>query len=380
MKLSGRQIAGFLRNALPPDLLAVVLYGPDEGQVRERARLLAGKTVEDIQDPFRVATLSGMDLKADPALLADEAAAISLAGGKRLVRLRSAGDDCTTALKAVLDGPAADALIVVEAGELTPRSTLRRLAESHDRAAALPCYADDENAVSRLIEHTVRNSGARIEPDALAFAVSHLGNDRATTRMEAEKLALFAGEGGTIALEDAVACIGDSAALSLDDIAFAAGAGDLAGLSTALDRAAAEATASVTILRAAGRHFQRLDAVQTLVAGGMDARTAMARLRPPVFFRRQAAFRSQLRRWPQGRILAALARLNRAEIECKTTGLPDRAIAERVLIELAGAGAQAAPAMARKSAAERLAPPTSAPSTSQGARSAAALSGLTEPP
>ena len=364
MKLSGRQIAAFLRNPPPPDLLVVVLYGPDEGMVRERARLLAGKVVEDIQDPFRVASLSAMDLKADPARLADEAAAISLTGGKRLVRLRGAGDDCEKALQAVLDGPAADALIVVEAGELPPRSKLRRLAESHDRAAALPCYADDDDAVSQLVEHAVRSAGARIEPDALAFAADRLGSDRMTTRMESEKLALYAGEGGTITLEDAVACVGDSAALSLDDIAFAVGAGDLAGLSTALDRAAAEATAPISILRAVGRHFQRLDTVRTLVAAGAEARTAMTRLRPPVFFRRQAAFRSQLPRWPQGRILAALARLNRAEIDCKTTGLPDRAIAERVLIELAQAGSQAAPAMARKSAAERLAPPTSAPSTS----------------
>ena len=364
MKLSGRQIGAFLRNPPPPELLAVVLYGPDEGLVRERARLLAGKIVEDLRDPFRVATLSGPDLKADPALLADEAAAISLTGGKRLIRLRSAGDDCAQALQATLDGPAADALIVVEAGELPPRSALRRLAESHSRAAALPCYADDDDAVARLVEHAVRSGGARIEPDALAFAAEHLGNDRMATRMEAEKLALYAGEGGTITLEDAVACIGDSAALSLDDIAFAVGAGDLAALATALDRAAAEAVAPVSILRAAGRHFQRLDTAQALVAAGVDARAAMTQLRPPVFFRRLEAFRSQFRRWPQSRILAALARLNRAEIDCKTTGLPDRAIAERVLIELARAGAQAAPAMARKSAAERLAPPTSAPSTS----------------
>ena len=210
----------------------------------------------------------------------------------------------------------------------------------------------------------MRSVGARIEPDALAFAADRLGNDRMTTRMEAEKLALFAGEGGTVTLEDAVACIGDSAALSLDDIAFAVGAGNVAALSSALDRAAAEAAAPVSVLRAVGRHFQRLDAAQTLVAAGADARSVMARLRPPVFFKRREAFRSQLRRWPQGRILAAIARLNRAEIDCKTTGLPDRAIAERVLIELARAGAQAAPAMARKSAAERLAPPTSAPSTS----------------
>lgn len=341
MKLAGRQIAAFLRGAPPPELLAVLLYGPDDGMVRERARLLAGKVVEDVRDPFRVATLTGPDLKADPALLADEAAAISLTGGKRLVRLRAAGDDCAKALEAVLDGPAADALIVVEAGDLPPRSRLRKLAESHGRAAALPCYADDADAVSRLVEHAVRSAGATIEPDALAFAADHLGNDRMTTRMEAEKLALYAGEGGTITLEDAVACVGDSAVLSLDDIAFAAGAGDLAGLSGALDRAAAETTAPVSILRAVGRHFQRLDTAQTLVAAGQaaDIRTAMTRLRPPVFFRRRDAFARQVRRWPQSRVLAAIARLNRAEIDCKTTGLPDRAIVERVLVDLARAGA-----------------------------------------
>ena len=363
---AGRQIAAFLRDVPPPELLAVLLYGPDEGLMRERARLLAGKVVEDIGDPFRVTTVTGPDLKADPALLADEAAAISLTGGKRLVRLRAASDDCATALEGVLDGPAADALIVVEAGDLPPRSRLRKLAESHSRAAALPCYPDEGGTVSRIVEDAVRSIGARIEPDALAFASDHLGNDRMTTRMEAEKLALYAGDGGTITLEDAVACVGDSAVLSLDDIAFAVGAGDLAGLSGALDRAAAETTAPVSILRAVGRHFQRLNAAQTLIAAGRadDIRTAMTRLRPPVFFRRRDAFARQVRRWPQGRILAALARLNRAEIDCKTTGLPDRAIAERALVELARAGAQAAPAMARKSAAERLAPPISAPSTS----------------
>ncbi len=380
MKLAGRQIAAFLRNPPPPDLLAIVLYGPDEGMVRERARLVAGRIVDDLQDPFRVATLTGADLKADPALLADEAAAISLTGGRRLIRLRAAADDCEKALQAVLDGSAADALIVIEAGDLPPRSKLRKLAEAHNRAAALPCYADDGSTVSRLVAHTVRRAGADIEPDALAFAAGYLGNDRATTRMEAEKLALYAGKGGKISLEDAVACIGDSAALSLDDIAFAVGAGDLVALAVALDRAAAETVAPVSILRAVGRHFQRLDAAQALIAAGTDERSAMTRLRPQVFFRRQEAFARQLRQWPQGRIFAVLAKLNQAEIDCKTTGLPDQQIAERALFDLARSGAQAAPAMARKSAADRLAPPTRAPSTSGGASSAAALSGLTEPP
>ncbi len=340
MKLAGRQIEAFLKAPLPEGLLAVLLYGPDEGLVRERSRLLAGKVVEDLQDPFRVATLSGPEAKADPALLADEAAAISLTGGARLVRLRPAGDESAEALRNALEGPAADALIVVEAGDLTPRSSLRKLAESHKRAAALPCYSDDADAVARLVERTVEEIGASIAPDALAFAAQHLGADRMTTRQEAEKLALHAGPGGRVTLEDAAACIGDSAALSLDDIAFAVGGGDVGGLAAALDRATADAVAPVAILRAVGRHFQRLDRASRDMAEGADARTAMSRLRPPVFFRRQTAFRAQLGRWPTHWLAAALERLNRAEIHCKTTGLPDRAIAERLLLDLAHAASR----------------------------------------
>ena len=46
----------------------------------------------DLQDPFRVADLSAATLAADPARLADEAAQISLMGGRRVVRVRDAGD------------------------------------------------------------------------------------------------------------------------------------------------------------------------------------------------------------------------------------------------------------------------------------------------
>ncbi len=338
MKLTGRKIDAFLREP-PAAVLAALLYGPDEGLVRERSRILAHTVVEDLQDPFRVAALSGLEAAADPARLADEAAAMSLTGGKRLVRLRPAGDECAPALEAALNGPAAETLIVVEAGNLPPRSALRRLAEAHSRAAALPCYADDAATIARLVEEAVRSAGARIAPDALAFVTAHLGNDRMTTRQEAEKLALYAGDGGEITLDDAVVCIGDSAALSLDDIAFAVGAGDLAALSRALDRAAAETVAPVAMLRAAGRHFQRIDMAQHHIAEGQNARSAMARLRPPVFFRRQDAFQSQMGRWPRNWLDRALARLNQAEIDCKTTGLPDRAVAERALLDITRAAA-----------------------------------------
>ena len=74
MKLSAANVEGFIR-APDPAVRAMLLYGPDGGLVRERADALARQVVDDLGDPFRVAELGPAQLKADPARLADEAAA-----------------------------------------------------------------------------------------------------------------------------------------------------------------------------------------------------------------------------------------------------------------------------------------------------------------
>ena len=85
MKIATGQIDGFLRRP-DPQIRAVLLYGPDAGLVRERADTLAKTICPELHDPFRVAELTGAVLAADPARLVDEAAQISLMGGRRVVR------------------------------------------------------------------------------------------------------------------------------------------------------------------------------------------------------------------------------------------------------------------------------------------------------
>ena len=69
-----------------PDIRAVVIYGKDRGVVRDRANMLAKRVVERPDDPFDTAMLTDGDLDADPAKLEDELSAMSLMGGRRLVR------------------------------------------------------------------------------------------------------------------------------------------------------------------------------------------------------------------------------------------------------------------------------------------------------
>src|ERR1700749_2121870 len=103
----------------PKDLAIALVYGPDAGLVQERAEKLLKSVVADLNDPFNVADLSEAALTADPARLADEAAAISMVGGRRVVRVRGAGNALTELFEGFLEDPAGDALVVVEAGDLS---------------------------------------------------------------------------------------------------------------------------------------------------------------------------------------------------------------------------------------------------------------------
>src|SRR5579864_8738783 len=79
--------------AQPPKGLRVALvFGPDAGLVQERAEKLLKSVAPDLTDPFNVSDLSESVLQSDPARLADEAAAISMMGGRRVVRVRGAGN------------------------------------------------------------------------------------------------------------------------------------------------------------------------------------------------------------------------------------------------------------------------------------------------
>lgn len=350
MKIPPARVGSFLRN--PGDhVRAVLLYGPDAGLVRERADSLLRAIVDDPADPFRVVGLSAADLARDPARLADEAASLSLTGGRRVVRLTEAGDAAADLLGAVMDGPPGGAFVIVQSGPLSPRSALRKTFENAEGGAAIACYADEGGGLLEFIRDLLARENLRPSRDALAYIADRLGGDRQLTRREVEKLVLYMGGGGKgdadggdavveIELADAVACIGDSAALGLDDAAYFAAEGDYAGLDRVVDRLFLEGVAPVAILRAAGRHFQRLHVVAGRVAAGTGTDQAMAALRPPVFFKQKNRFRTQVGRWTGPALGSALALLTDAEAQCKTTGVPDKAVCGRALMALANSAAR----------------------------------------
>ena len=175
VKIAAKDAESFAKTPPGPELRAVLVYGPDAGLVAERAKALAAGAAGDLDDPFRLIQLGAEQLAGDPARLADEAAALSFSGGRRVVWVRGAGDGLAGACKDFVAERPGEALVVLEAGDLPARSALRKLFESAGPGvAALPCYRDEArdlegepdaaHADLQLLPHGVVPVGQAIEP------------------------------------------------------------------------------------------------------------------------------------------------------------------------------------------------------------------------
>jgi len=337
MKVGGRQIDGFLR-APPAGLRAALFYGPDAGKTREYAGRLAQRLCGSGEDPFNTVEIGPQRLKEDPSAIADEAAALSLLGGRRLVRVPQATDALVPRIADALDG-AGEALIVIEGtNALTGRSKLVKLLEGAADGAAIACYPDEARDLPGFVQGELERLGVRADGEAVEMICARLGPDRGLNRQEMEKLALGAEDDGRIAPETVALLLGDSAETDLEALSFAVLEGRLDRVLKGYRRLTGENVAPVRILNAVARHVDRMHRAASLMAGGAGAKDALGQVGfRAMLWKLEPSLTAQLRRWPLGKLAWAAERLLSADGSCRSTGAPAVVLAEAALFDLARA-------------------------------------------
>jgi DNA polymerase-3 subunit delta len=316
-------------------LAAVLIYGPDNGLVRERRGTVVKAVAGSADDPFRVATLSAADVAADGAALHDEINALSFDGGRRVVVVGGGTDRLADDLVDLVDTPARGALLVIEAGDLPPRSKLRKLFEKAAHAVAIPCYADDIRGLHTVVEAAVKKAGLAIDPDAREVLCALLGGDRMASRQEIDKLILYKGNDATpITVRDVENCVGDVAGRDLENLIIAAFQGRTEALERGLIREFETGESPVAVLRTAGRLLLRLQYAAEL-ASSLGPEGALKKLRPPVFFKQMPGYKRLLALWTPRRLDQALQLVTDTEIQCKSTGMPADVLCRHTLLRIA---------------------------------------------
>ncbi len=321
--------------ALDKKVCAVLVYGSDAGLVSERARLAASRIAERDTPPGEILRIEDPDLDTNPDRLNIELQTVAMFGGGKVVRTTASRKVGVNLLKPLLEPGAMTGALVVEAGNLGTSDALRKLFEGTSLAVAIPCFGDEARDIESVIRETISGFGMEISPDARQMLVARLGADRALTRAELEKLALYAHGRRTIEVEDVEAVVGDASELAIDAILFATSGGNRTRALREFDRALASGESAQMIVSAIQRHFQRLHRLRGAMDAGRSFEDAARGLRPPLFFKTKSLVEAQLRQWDGARLDRAMARIAKAAKDARLAGDLEAPVAERLLLELA---------------------------------------------
>jgi DNA polymerase-3 subunit delta len=297
-----------------------LLYGPDDAGSRALVKLAAaaaGAEAERIE-------LTGAELKADPARLADEAASISLFGGARYIVVQPAGEETLAAVEALLQAPAAGNPVLLVAGALKPASKLLKLALAEPAALAFASYAPEGQEAERLVFDMARAEGLVVRPDVARRLADSCAGNRAILALELQKFALFldAAPERPRPLEhetlDAVGAVAEEGELSrlVDSVA----GGNPALLQAELLRLAGEGVEGIPLIRAVLRRMTLLARLRGQVERGNSPDAVMASQGKSLFWKEKDAVGRQLSRWRSDALARSVSRLVEAERQVKASG------------------------------------------------------------
>lgn len=316
----------------PGEVRCFLLFGADEAGSRALAARLPGALGADAE---RV-DLTPAQLKADPALLADEAASVSLFGTRRFIRVDGAGEDCASAVEALLAATATDnPVLLIGTATMKRDSRLVTLITQHPFGRAYESKTPTPESAAATAESLARGLGLRLAGGVTGRLLAATGGDRALTVRELEKLALFLD-----AATDRVREVDDAA---LDAIGVDAGeadlgrvfdavlAGDEVRLDGELARAAADGAEGITVIRAGLRRFGPLAAARAELDRGTAAGAAIGR---HVFGRDREVAARCLPRWSAARLAAAICRLGEMERALKRPDTPGPVAVSQLLMGL----------------------------------------------
>jgi DNA polymerase-3 subunit delta len=307
--LKAHEVERFI--AKPDRSIALFLiYGNDTGLISERASRLAAALLGKNTDPLSIIRLESSEVASDPARLADEAYAIPMFGGDRVIRVDVSGNRPIHAiLEPLIKDPPTGTWIILEAGELRRDHALRKLFEgAKGGAMALPSYADEARDLDRVIDEELKASGLTIAPDARELLRSVLGGDRLATRQEVQKLCLYAAGQGEITEADVRAAVGDVSMLAADDTIEAMLSGDVGAFERGLHRHRAAGLSVVSMASSALRQLQSLHRTRASIDAGLSVSQILEGQRG-ISFQRKRALDRQLRLWTTASLERALARL-----------------------------------------------------------------------
>lgn len=308
---------------------AVVLYGTDEGEINYTLTQLKQELNKD-SDNFFILTKEA--LKKTPFLATDEANTASLISERRFLFVPEDASFSVSALTHFLENKQTDALLIVQAGNLTKSNALRIEAEKNPCVLAVACYQPSLQDIQKTILGFFSQHHKKISTVVLDELCQKIPFNQQIIETELEKLLLYLGDQTEVTQKAVQDCLNNGAEASLDELCIhlADGKTDLVQRDIALFLESGEP--ETTLLWAVRAYFEKLLLIVSDRSGPIEQvveknlRAAQFALKKPLV--RQASF------WKPTTILSVVNKLSQLEQRTRTTGLPKETVLAQAFLSL----------------------------------------------
>ena len=335
MKITNYKADNFI-NMPDSSIRATLIYGPNEGLVFERKRILTQSFTKNSNDPFQIKQLDGEEYGKSWDHLNDEVSSLSFSKGNRVLVVNNLPEKLITDFDSIISIVPSDLMLIVTQGDLKPSSKIRKFFENNKTSAAVACYADEVNDLKKILYSTFNNHSEPLNHLQFESLSSRLSSNRGINRQAVEKLYNYCnGDPKTLSHSEIYSIIQNEDNLSLETLSYSIANGELAKISGMLDSVFRQGTLGIVILRAASYHFSRLFLVIESMKNGESFKSSISKLRPRIFFKFEGMLQTQVSLWTTKKIKLTQSILLNAEIDCKLNYYLQRTLCERTLYKIA---------------------------------------------
>ncbi len=317
-----------------PGKAGLLIFGADGMRVAlRRQEVVAALIGPDGPEEMRLTRLAASDLRKESGALFDAVRAMGFFPGPRVVLVEDATDALADALAATLkDWRSGDAQIVVTAGGLTAKSTLKTVFDKHIAAVSIGLY--DEPPSVEEIRDLLRKAGlVEIDRDAEAeLAGLARALEPGDFRQMVDKIALYKiGDASPLDVAEITALAPMTIEAEVSDLVAAVADRRADAVGALVRRLEGQGVQPVALCIGALRHFRTLHAMASDPVGGTGAGQ---RFRGN--FRQKEALERQSRNWRVPALESAIGELVDTDLTLRSTSrAPGMAVIERALLRLA---------------------------------------------
>ena len=187
MKIKPYETDSFI-GSLNPFKNLILLYGPDEGLIQNRSNRLINSFIDNTNETDSVKTIGYKNF--DKLSLVDSQKSQSLFSKKQVIKIVEVSDNIILKLDEIIDTDK-NTLFIIQAGELTPKSKLRKYFEESEKCLIIPCYKIDSVQLKKIIINFTNEKNIALDRECVDYLIGNLGGNYAIIISELEKLLLI---------------------------------------------------------------------------------------------------------------------------------------------------------------------------------------------